>query len=126
MSKRFKLCKSTIPSQLSNFCDENGRMLNSEVVRILNNRDALQESNIKMFFLIKEMKSKIKRLEEKNEQLQKQIEENDNMIDLCSTCIYCLSYEAMVSFESYVRTTRCFKRGKIDGVLNKCEDYKSI
>ncbi len=72
--KRFKLSKSAIPSQLSNFCDEDGMMLNSEVVRLLNDRDALQESNVNLFFLIQESESKIKRLEEKNEQLKKELD----------------------------------------------------
>ena len=34
--KRFKLSKYATPSSVSYFCDENGRMLNKEVVKVLN------------------------------------------------------------------------------------------
>ena len=34
--KRFKLSKYVTPSSVSYFCDENGRMLNKEVVKVLN------------------------------------------------------------------------------------------
>ena len=34
--KRFKLSKYVTPSSVSYFCDENGRMLNKEVVKMLN------------------------------------------------------------------------------------------
>lgn len=86
-------------------------------------------------------------LEEENEQLQKKNEELNMVImndildkykiafeevkrgadilkDLCPTCIYFINYEAEVSSEGYVRTTKCIKRGKIKGVLNECDDYK--
>ena len=38
--KRFKLSKYVTPSSVSNFCDENGRMLNKEVVKVLNEQQA--------------------------------------------------------------------------------------
>ncbi len=38
--KRFKLSKYVTPSSVSNFCDENGRMLNKEVVKVLNTQQA--------------------------------------------------------------------------------------
>ena len=69
--ERFKLSKSAIPSQLSNFCDENGRMLNSEVVKLLNEHDKQYEANWKMFFLIKEQQHIIEQL-----QIEKQIIQN--------------------------------------------------
>ena len=62
--ERFRLSKFAIPSELSDFCDENGRMLNSEVVRMLNDRDKQQEANIKMFFKYKEQKAEVERLNE--------------------------------------------------------------
>ena len=34
--KRFKLSKYVTPSSVSYFCDENGKMLNKEVVKVLN------------------------------------------------------------------------------------------
>lgn len=39
--KRFKLSKYVTPSSVSNFCDENGRMLNKEVVKVLNEQQDL-------------------------------------------------------------------------------------
>jgi hypothetical protein len=60
--ERFRLSKFAIPSELSDFCDENGRMLNSEVVRMLNDRDKQQEANIKMFFKYKEQEAEVERL----------------------------------------------------------------
>ena len=38
--KRFKLSKYVTPSSVSYFCDENGRMLNKEVVDLLNEQQA--------------------------------------------------------------------------------------
>ena len=38
--KRFKLSKYVTPSSVSNFCDENGKMLNKEVVKVLNEQQA--------------------------------------------------------------------------------------
>ena len=55
--KRFKLSKYVTPSSVSYFCDENGRMLNKEVVKVLN-----------------EQQARIKELEKENEQLKKRLE----------------------------------------------------
>lgn len=38
--KRFKLSKYVTPSSVSYFCDENGKMLNKEVVKVLNEQQA--------------------------------------------------------------------------------------
>ena len=50
--KRFKLSKYVTPSSVSYFCDENGRMLNKEVVDLLNEQQAtineLKEENKKL------------------------------------------------------------------------------
>ena len=67
-NKRFKLSRFAIPSELSDFCDENGRMLNSEVVRMLNDRDKQQISNIHMFFKIKDQEATI---EDQNKLIEK-------------------------------------------------------
>ncbi len=67
--ERYKLSKSAIPSQLSDFCDENGRMLNSEVVSLLNEHDKQYEANWKMFFLIKEQQHTIESLEKEKVEL---------------------------------------------------------
>lgn len=69
--KRFKLSRFAIPSELSDFCDENGRMLNSEVVRMLNERDKQQLTTINMFFKIKELEEKIRRLKDRIKALEK-------------------------------------------------------
>lgn len=46
--------------------------------------------------------------------------------DLCPTCIHFLNYKAEISFDDYVRTTKCSERGKFKGVLSECKDYKSM
>lgn len=52
--KLFKLSKYVTPSSVSNFCDENGRMLNKEVVKVLNEQQvtisALKEENEQLKF----------------------------------------------------------------------------
>ena len=45
IEKRFKLSKYATPSSVSYFCDENGRMLNKEVVDLLNEQ---QDTIIKL------------------------------------------------------------------------------
>ena len=45
IEKRFKLSKYATPSSVSYFCDENGRMLNKEVVKVLNEQ---QDTIIKL------------------------------------------------------------------------------
>ena len=72
--KRFKLSRFAIPSELSDFCDENGRMLNSEVVRMLNDRDKQQISNIHMFFKIKDQEATIEDQNKLIEKLQEDLE----------------------------------------------------
>ena len=86
--KRFKLSRFAIPSELSDFCDENGRMLNSEVVRMLNDRDKQQISNIHMFFKIKDQEATIEDQNKLIENLrkwliaeQKQVEKRDDFIE---------------------------------------------
>ena len=69
--KRFKLSKYVTPSSVSYFCDENGRMLNKEVVKVLNEQQAIIRRD-KMS--IKTMMSNMKKLEEENEQLKQQLE----------------------------------------------------
>ena len=67
--KRFKLSKYVTPSSVSNFCDENGRMLNKEVVKVLNDQQAtitaLKEENEQLrqkldFYLLDEFEWKEK------------------------------------------------------------------
>ena len=65
--KRFKLSKYVTPSSVSYFCDENGRMLNKEVVKVLN-----------------EQQARIKELEKENEQLKQQLLYDGD--DVCSIC----------------------------------------
>lgn len=73
--KRFKLSKYVTPSSVSNFCDENGRMLNKEVVKVLNelvtkcHRLEKENDNCKNDY--RELFSNYVALEEKNEQLHK-------------------------------------------------------
>ena len=66
--KLSKLSKYVTPSSVYNFCDENGRMLNKEVVKVLN-----------------EQQVTISALKEENEQLQKVCsylkKENQSLID---------------------------------------------
>ena len=54
--KRFKLSKYVTPSSVSNFCDENGRMLNKEVVKVLNEQqeqlDLYKEAILTMLGLL--------------------------------------------------------------------------
>ena len=45
--KRFKLSKYVTPSSVSYFCDENGRMLNKEVVKVLNEQQTTIKSKDK-------------------------------------------------------------------------------
>lgn len=56
--KRFKMSKYVTPSSVSYFCDENGRMLNKEVVKVLNEQQAtisqLEEENDNMNLFIKQ------------------------------------------------------------------------
>ena len=56
--KQFKLSKYVTPSSVSYFCDENGRMLNKEVVKVLNEQQAtisqLEEENDNMNLFIKQ------------------------------------------------------------------------
>ena len=80
---------------------------------------------------INALSERIKELKEENEELRKQLEAleevkrgTDILRDLCPTCFYCSYYEAEISSEGYVRTTKCIKRGKVKGVLNECDDYK--
>ena len=61
--KRFKLSKYVTPSSVSYFCDENGRMLNKEVVKVLN-----------------ELNDENGYLKEENEQLKKARDESDKFI----------------------------------------------
>lgn len=42
--KLFKLSKYVTPSSVSNFCDGNGRMLNKEVVKVLNEQQSIIQS----------------------------------------------------------------------------------
>lgn len=59
--KRFKLSKYVTPSSVSYFCDENGRMLNKEAVKVK--------------IAIDEMITDYKNLEKENEQLK-----NDDLL----------------------------------------------
>ena len=67
--KRFKLSKYATPSSVSYFCDENGRMLNKEVVKVLNEQQAIIRRDE---MSIKTMMSNMEKLEEENEQLRKE------------------------------------------------------
>jgi len=70
--KRFKLSKYVTPSSVSYFCDENGRMLNKEVVKVLNEQQSIiDEQKI----AIDEMITDYKNLEKENEQLK-----NDDLL----------------------------------------------
>lgn len=67
IEKRFKLSKYATPSSVSYFCDENGRMLNKEVVKVLNEQlSIIRRDEIS----IKTMMSNMKKLEEENEELK--------------------------------------------------------
>ena len=85
--KRFKLSKYATPSSVSYFCDENGRMLNKEVVKVLNEQlSIIRRDEIS----IKTMMSNMKKLEEEKvelmedcacqyKQIQKLESENDDL-----------------------------------------------
>lgn len=106
--KRFKLSKYVTPSSVSNFCDENGRMLNKEVVKVLNEQQvtisALKEENeqlkkqksiVDKFLYVRECECES--LKEENEQLKEQVkrlqdigtrteEEKEHFADLYNEC----------------------------------------
>ena len=66
IEKRFKLSKYATPSSVSYFCDENGRMLNKEVVKVLNEQlSIIRRDEI----AIKTMMSNMKKLEEANDNM---------------------------------------------------------
>ena len=68
--KRFKLSKYATPSSVSYFCDENGRMLNKEVVKVLNEQQAIIRRDE---MSIKTMMSNMKKLEKSIERREEQI-----------------------------------------------------
>jgi len=65
--KQFKLSKYATPSSVSYFCDENGRMLNKEVVKVLNEQQSIIHRDE---ISTKTMMSNMKKLEEENEELK--------------------------------------------------------
>ena len=71
--KQFKLSKYVTPSSVSYFCDENGRMLNKEVVKVLNEQQAIIRRDE---ISIKTMMSNMKKLEKENEDLREVNKEN--------------------------------------------------
>lgn len=64
--KRFKLSKYVTPSSVSYFCDENGRMLNKEVVKVLNEQQSIIRRDE---ISIQTMMSNMKKLEEEKVEL---------------------------------------------------------
>lgn len=64
--KRFKLSKYATPSSVSYFCDENGRMLNNEVVKVLNEQQSIIRRDERS---IQTMMSNMKKLEEEKVEL---------------------------------------------------------
>ena len=67
IEKRFKLSKYATPSSVSYFCDENGRMLNKEVVKVLNEQQSIIRRDE---ISIKTMMSNMEKLEKENEELK--------------------------------------------------------
>ena len=72
IEKRFKLSKYATPSSVSYFCDENGRMLNKEVVKVLNE---LNDENIIL-------KSELSFSQNQNRELRKVLEDNRSMAEV--------------------------------------------
>lgn len=90
--ERFKLSKYVTPSSVSNFCDEKGRMLNKEVVKVLNEQQAtiqfLQNEidELKKDIDIYEYEEKkhsetARKLYEENEQLRNELQFLDKIIN---------------------------------------------
>ena len=96
--KRFKLSKYVTPSSVSYFCDENGRMLNKEVVKVLNEQQATIQSLEEEIKLLKptniEQYEQIQKLQEENEQLQAQLREKEQDERLYANEIVKLNKEA--------------------------------
>ncbi len=62
--KRFKLSKYVTPSSVSNFCDENGKMLNKEVVKVLNEQaETIRKQSIRIYCQDKEVQRLLGELE---------------------------------------------------------------
>ena len=93
--KRFKLSKYVTPSSVSNFCDENGRMLNKEVVKVLNEQQATIQSlqtelelvSGAKLFSRRELERKVKEQQATIEQLQKENIELKKLRKYCAEWI---------------------------------------
>lgn len=73
--KRFTLSNFASPSQLSDVCDDGGKMLNSEVVELLNEQQAIIEYlTIEKHQADKRFQTIIAELKKENEQLRKQLD----------------------------------------------------
>ena len=124
--KQFKLSKYVTPSSVSYFCDENGRMLNKEVVKVLNEQQAIIRRDE---MSIKTMMSNMKKLEKENEQLRKTINEVIELlleeVDLFSdkaTEHDIIAYNEMNQFDNKDAYYMCISTKKAIQMLKRCLD----
>jgi len=124
--KQFKLSKYATPSSVSYFCDENGRMLNKEVVKVLNEQSSIIRRDE---MSIKTMMSNMEKLEEENEQLRKTINEVIELlleeVDLFSdkaTEHDIIAYNEMNQFDNKDAYYMCISTKKAIQMLKRCLD----
>ena len=148
--KRFK-AEYTIPFTITDTVENKSYSSMRNVIKLLN--DLAEENSALMKTLLYFIKDDdgewINQVLEENEQLHKKNEELNMMImndildkykiafeevrkgtdivkDLCSTCIYFSRSNFEISSMGSSHTTKCIKRGEINGILSECEDYKSV
>ena len=112
--KRFKLSKYATPSSVSYFCDENGRMLNKEVVKVLNEQQAIIRRDE---ISIKTMMSNIKKLEKENEDLREVNKENQLLHE--ENVKQCEKWKNLYELKDKEVTAR------VDALNRVCEYYLS-
>jgi len=112
--KQFKLSKYVTPSSVSYFCDENGRMLNKEVVKVLNEQQAIIRRDE---ISIKTMMSNMKKLEKENEDLREVNKENQLLHE--ENVKQCEKWKNLYELKDKEVTAR------VDALNRVCEYYLS-
>ena len=112
--KRFKLSKYVTPSSVSYFCDENGRMLNKEVVKVLNEQQSIIRRDE---ISIKTMMSNMEKLEKVNEDLREVNKENQLLHE--ENVKQCERWKNLYELKDAEVTAR------VDALNRVCEYYTS-